>query len=422
MLLLAGTFALLFAGAFQSAHAKTLCVSQTVRLGCYTSINTAIGMADPGDTIQVGPGTYSEYVVIGNSVSLVGAGARTTIIDATNQPNAIYVNGAADVNVTGFTVENADFEGILGHNSSSVTIWDNRVVNNNQKLVPGENATCPGIEDKYDYETGEAADCGEGIHLVSTAHSNVSKNTIVGNAGGVLLTDEDGATHDNSITDNTVKHNVYDCGITLASHPPHGYGVYNNTIAGNDLDGNGVYAPAGAGIGLFSPAGLTKNYGNVVVNNDLVGNGLAGVALHTHAPGTETLMNELVIGNHFARNGGDTDITTSGYAPPNEISLLVVGGTVSGLVFSQNVFTGEAVDIATKIVPSSISVTAQLNDFGSNTVGIQNHAAGTINATENWWGCPQGPAAHGGCSTISGNSVVMFTPWLTNPLPNNTGE
>jgi nitrous oxidase accessory protein NosD len=411
LLILIGAFALLMGGAFQSAQAATLCVKHSGGSGCYHTISAAETAAAAGDTIEVAPGTYPEYVKVTQSVYLVGAGPYFTIIDATHQPNAIYVNGATGVVVTGFTLENADFEGVLVHQSSSVNIWGNRVLDNNKSLVPGVAATCPGIATIYPFENGEDADCGEGVHLIATDHSSVSRNTIASNAGGVLLTDEDGATHDNSIVDNTVQNNFYDCGITLASHAP--FGVFNNTIAGNEVERNGIYPPSGAGIGLFSPGGPTQNYGNVVVNNDLVENGLAGVALHTHAPGAEVLKDELVIGNHFSRNGPDTGLSPS--AKPNGIALLVIGGTVSGLVFSQNDFDGEAVDIAALILPPTVSVTAQLNRFDSNTIGVQNYAAGTMDATENWWGCPQGPAAHHGCSTISGGGV-FFAPWLTTPL------
>lgn len=409
---LTGVIALCMAVAAQPLKAGTLCVSPQGNAGCYASIETAVSHALPGDTIRVAPGTYQEYVTVSTPVSLVGAGANITIIDATNQPNAVYVNGTSGVVVTGFTLENAEFEGIQIHHSSNVTVWGNRVVSNNQNLDPSTPA-CPDLTTIYPYETSEAEDCGEGIHLVSTDHSSVYGNTIEGNAGGVLLTDEDGPTHDNSIRGNTVLNNVYDCGITLASHSP--AGVYDNTIAENDVEGNGTNPPGGAGVGLFSPGGPKKNYGNVVVNNDLVGNGLAGVALHTHAPGTEVLKDELVIGNRISRNGPDTDVNPDG--GPNGISLLVVGGTVSGLVFSQNTFNGEAVDIAVNVVPGTVSVTAQLNRFEANAVGVKNLANGTINATENWWGCPQGPGAHGGCSTFNGNGV-MSAPWLQTPLPN----
>jgi parallel beta-helix repeat protein len=66
--------------------------------------------------------------------------------------------GLTGVVVSGFTIQNANFEGILITNASYVTISDNNVLQNNVSLV---GLTCPGIPD---FETGESFDCGEGIH------------------------------------------------------------------------------------------------------------------------------------------------------------------------------------------------------------------------------------------------------------------
>jgi hypothetical protein len=40
------------------------------------------------------------------------------------------------------------------------------------------------------------------------------------NSGGILLSDDTGARHHNLIIANLVHDNPFDCGITLASHPP----------------------------------------------------------------------------------------------------------------------------------------------------------------------------------------------------------
>jgi hypothetical protein len=46
----------------------------------------------------------------------------------------------------------------------------------------------------------------------------VSNNTSKYNSGGILLSDDTGATHDNLITDNVVMNNPFDCGITPTFH------------------------------------------------------------------------------------------------------------------------------------------------------------------------------------------------------------
>jgi hypothetical protein len=71
-------------------------------------------------------------------------------------------------------------------------------------------------------------------------HSTVAYNGVERNAGGILLTDETAPNHDNVITRNTVGDNAFDCGITLASHPPYPstvpkpFGAFHNTISENN--------------------------------------------------------------------------------------------------------------------------------------------------------------------------------------------
>ena len=246
--------AILMAGAFQTAKGAILCVNPAGSSGCQTTIGAAVSKAASGDTIQVGAGTYKEVVTITTPLSLIGAGSSSTIIDATGLANGIVVisSGALNVNgavISGFTVENANFQGILLQNVSNVTVWNNQVLNNDKSLniVAG---ACPGIATIF--AQGEADDCGEGIHLTGVDHSVISNNVIQNNAGGILITDDTGASYDNVISGNLVSNNPYDCGITLAAHGT--TGVYNNTISGNQSLNNGLKLPgAGAGVGLFAP-------------------------------------------------------------------------------------------------------------------------------------------------------------------------
>ena len=196
-------------------------------------------------------------VTIRTPISLVGAGRGQSIINAVSLSNGIYIDGIdnpglSKVVVTGFTIENANFEGILVTNASFVTIWDNEVINNDRSLNASA-LKCPG---QPAFETNEDFDCGEGIHLIGVDHSTVGNNISEKNSGGILLTDETGATQHNLIIGNLVRNNPFDCGITLASHPPAPApysaltsppGVYSNPIAKNESFHNGYQVP-GAGV------------------------------------------------------------------------------------------------------------------------------------------------------------------------------
>ncbi len=244
VLLIAASTALLTT-TYKSAIAVTLCVNPG-KSGCFAKIGDAVNAASAGDTIQVASGKYPEGdIVIGKSLSLIGANSAKTIINAAGKGNGLYIDGLdnpglSEVVVRGFTIQNANFEGILVTNASSVTISDNRVVSNDLALNPSV-PSCPG---QPAFETSEDFDCGEGIHLSGVDHSTVANNFLENNSGGVLLSDDTGLTHDNLVTGNVARNNPFDCGITLASHILYAHlpsttprGVDHNTISDNEFLG-----------------------------------------------------------------------------------------------------------------------------------------------------------------------------------------
>ncbi len=407
--------------------AATLCVNKSGSHGCFSTIAAAVSHASANDTIKVSPGTYKEDVVIGKSLSLITEQEKSNhaesnnedwesvVIDATGLANGIYIDGIdspglKNVAVSGFTIKNANFEGILITNASSITISDNRVLDNDKSLDIS-NGTCPGIPD---FETAEGEDCGEGIHLSGADHSIVAGNIVLNNSGGILLSDDTGATDHNLITRNKVRNNPYDCGITLASHPPAALthspsplGVFRNTIAANDSSHNGYLVPgAGAGIGMFSflPGGTVS--GNVAIHNRVTNNGLPGVTFHAHSPG-ENLNNNVITSNYIAGNGPDTeDAATPG---PTGINIFGVSA-IMGTIISLNVIERESDDV---VVNTPAQVDIHLNSLLGREIGVNNLGTVTADATLNWWGCAGGPEAPG-CSTVNGS--VLFTPWLTKPF------
>lgn len=398
------------------AAAATICVNPGGTGGCQASIGAAITAASAGDTIQVAAGTYKESVIVPKSLSLIGAGPKTTIIDAASQSNGIYIDGIdwphlSAVVVAGFTIKNAQFEGILITNSSNVTIRGNDVLDNDKALVVSNgSSSCTG---QPAFETAESDDCGEGVHLSGANHTIVSDNLVSGNSGGILISDDTAANYDNQILDNTVKNNVHDCGITLASHPPASLtgsskplGVFRNTIAGNLSMGNGTTAPGGAGTGMFTSIPGAATYQNVVIGNTLTGNGQGGVAMHSHTPG-QTLTENAIIDNTISGNGADTaDAATAG---PVGINLYAVS-PATGTVITGNTITDEGYDI---VVNTSALVAAHLNSVTAG-VGVDNAGKGTVDARLNWWGCAGGPGMSG-CSTASGAKLQTMPPLTAAP-------
>jgi Right handed beta helix region len=426
----------LFAAFSQTAPGNTLCVNPSGSHGCYCKIQSAVNAALNNDVIKVAPGTYKEDVVIWKPLSLIGAGGDRSIIDATKLANGIFVDGfdhhgLNNVTVAGFGVKNALFEGILVVSASDVTIRDNEIEDNDKSpgliFIMGAAHGCP---NQPLFETDETGDCGGAIHLIGTVQSILSGNSLSGNADGLLISDETAESRDNLVMHNIFKNNPLECGIVLASHPPIGrtsppfaphYGVNHNTVAENVSTGNGVQI-GGSGVGLFSDGmGRGRVSGNVIIRNELTGNGLGGVALHTHVGPAfglprDDMDGNMIIGNFIARNLADIGDTATPGPTGISINSGAGGSPVYGTIISGNVIREEEVDIAVN-TPAEVDI--HLNDLLGDDVGVANIcafdkgascAAGRIDATENFWGCPAGPGGSG-CTTTSG-SDIRFTPWL----------
>lgn len=138
--------------------------------------------------------------------------------------------------------------------------------------------------------------------------------------------------------------------------------------------------------------------------------------MHNHAsapaPAPPINLNDnVIIGNRISGNAADTeDAATAGPTGINVYSTAPITGTV----ILQNVFDNEKIDVAFN-APSG-QVNAHLNDFNGYAIGVDNLGTGSVDATQNWWGCLLGPANRR-CASISGPNV-MFSPWLPFPFGN----
>jgi len=98
------------------------------------TITTALGKADPGDTIRV-TGFCSERVIITTDrISLAGLPGATIQGALFAPPSAfsglVTVDGAQGVRISGFTIQRSSGEGILGIRGAAITV-ENTVVQDN---------------------------------------------------------------------------------------------------------------------------------------------------------------------------------------------------------------------------------------------------------------------------------------------------
>jgi hypothetical protein len=349
------------------------------------SIGYALSQASAGARVLVGPGTYVESANPGGNVitsklagltlasnRALGASAANTIIDATGRLNGI-VDQADHTTVTGFTVENAQLEGILVEPApdtwptspsappvglTGVDIERNVVEHNDRAYdttAPDPFTACPASPTDSD-------DCGEGLHLLGTSYSRVIGNRVANNVGGILVSDGGlptatggptsvGPAAHNLIALNTSSDNAFDCGVTLPSHDPRAVattganagqpqpamaGGYDNLVVQNVSTRNG-----GAGLLDATPYPGTAAYDNTFAHNFVVDNGEGGFQLHSHAPLQDVNGNH-VVANNFGENNtaGDTDsgdLQTTGVIHFSAV-VPITDTLVAGNIIKDNTF------------------------------------------------------------------------------------
>jgi len=429
-----------------------------VRPGTYTASCTAPACSVA--TISTAAANGSSLA--GLTLQCAGSKKHPVILDATSLDHAVYVSGVNHVSVEACVGENAAREGILVENADNVDVADNEVENNDRAMAatvgkgsppcptfvspgtPGTGAIqcCP---DAFSVGPGafpeDNDDCGEGVHLRSVTNSVVEGNSVHDNIGGILLTDETGPNDNNLITDNNSSNNLAfggDCGVTLPSHlactssstdatgctlaPPisgvfQGNGVFHNAVVGNVLKHNGA-----AGTGMFTnpgipPGAATKAYGNLVSDNVVKDNGQPGIAIHVHGANGNADHN-MIVENILSGNGGDSE--AEGSSPPKTgIEVLSNGNfppfspatPIVGTIIAQNKVSDEDIDVWVGNTATAANIF--LNDLlGKSAIGVENAGTADVTATDDFWGCPQGPGS-AGCSSTSGN--VVSSPFLSQP-------
>jgi len=78
---------------------------KTPTIACRT-IGHAISLAASGDSIIVAPATYTENLHISFSLSVIGSGASTTIIDGEQRAKVVTIGSGIQVSLSSLTIRN----------------------------------------------------------------------------------------------------------------------------------------------------------------------------------------------------------------------------------------------------------------------------------------------------------------------------
>ncbi len=363
------------------------------------------------DTVMVPAGTYQLTIApaagadphdattgdldITDGVSIVGANSATTIIEAGASAgsgidkifsiNPQGLGAGFDTSISNLTLRfgTNPFAAGTGDQFGGALDWSagfdgagNLTITS---CVITDNATTDG--DGGGLSLSNPGGSGTVTITNSTIQNNVANTATTGNGGiggGILVGSFTSLTMTNSQLLNNQAPQATGAqgkggGINLGSFSH--TNIHSSTISGNQA--------AGDGGGIWTNQGLTIDQGTVISGNTSGGNG-GGLWSDNQDIDITALSKVTITGNSATGNGGGIHVDA------NSPQVL------------------------------NINFSRVVNNTAAAGTGIDN-INGQIDATNNWWGCNQGPST-APCDTVNDpNTLVTFDPWIVlSHTPNPT--
>jgi len=418
---------------------------------CYVQ-NAVDAAQEIDDVVHVAAGTYEEQVVIDHDLELLGAGAATTTIlspetltagfgTTTNYP-IVYVNGASDVQINGFTIDGAGrgnanyrFLGIAYHNAGGA-VENCEVLRVRDTPFSGAQhgvgVYCTNDDGGsyslalrnillQDFQKNGTALLGEDTSLILENVTAIGAGaTGVTAQNGIQISDGAGGT----VTDCAVSDIAYTGGDWAAT----GFLTYlagDLDVAGltaarcgvswwgdatrADFTGGSITEPLGDGIYLDSTAGL-KGRGERSAPSPFDGD--------RPRPAGRTLQTYTFDGVVIQGAGAAGSVGVWPWAQ-DDLDLTMTGCTIAGW------------DVGLYLEEDGGVLGGQASDntiAGNTTYGIESTTAADYDARGNWWGHHAGPYHPSSNPLGQGDAVsdhVLFDPWRgmadLAPLPATSG-
>ncbi len=341
----------------------------------FSTIQSAISAANPGDTINIASGTYEEQLNIGKNLTIIGDSKETTIIkspatlntDTVGKKNIVEINSGATVSISNIDVSGPGSSSCASIDYGVFVIGNATLNISDSKITKITDTPFGGCQNAVAIRVGSGP-----LSQVGTA--TINRVTISDyQKGGIVI---DGLNSTGTITNNVIT-GAGTTAITAQNGIQISRGatatISGNTVTGNSYHKGDIWDWGATGILLYQSGAVTISDKNVLYNNDLnIDKTESGsLTLHNNSIGTSSAP----VGFGVGIKNEDTDIidATNNYWDtiiPTEIAAKVLGSvTVNpwfvnpGMTILSNAVTG-----------STITGTTSNIDLGGGTLptGITN--------------------------------------------------